>query len=98
MNKLVAILLIAITCFSRGYAQPRILRDFNDSWKFFLGDDSAASKVGYNDRSWRSLNLPHDWSIEGKFSEKNPSGFNEGALPVGVGWYRKTFILPSSYK
>jgi beta-galactosidase len=69
---------------------------FNQDWKFFLGNDSTAFKPGFNDSKWRKLNLPHDWSIEGAFSEKNPSTTNEGALPTGIGWYRKAFVLPAA--
>ncbi|GAA4736229.1 beta-galactosidase GalB [Flavisolibacter ginsenosidimutans] len=63
-----------------------------------MGNDSAANKVSYNDSKWRTLNLPHDWSIEGTFSETYPTTFNQGALPAGIGWYRKTFSLPLSSK
>jgi beta-galactosidase len=40
------------------------------------------------------LNLPHDWSIEGDFTETNPTGGSGGYLPAGIGWYRKSFALP----
>jgi beta-galactosidase len=73
-------------------------QNFNQSWKFFLGDDSTAYKPGFNDTQWRKLNLPHDWSIEGAFDEKATSTTNQGALPTGIGWYRKTFTLPASSK
>src|SRR6185437_3762802 len=43
-------------------------------------------------------NLPHDWSIEGKFSKDNPASPEGGALPGGIGWYRKTFTVPASAK
>lgn len=46
----------------------------------------------YNDADWRKLNLPHDWAIEGEFSKDNPSGTGGGALPGGIGWYRKTLL------
>ena len=68
---------------------------FDKGWKFSLSDDSGYSSPDFNDVSWRSLNLPHDWAIEGNFSEDNPSGTGGGALPGGVGWYRKTFNLPA---
>jgi beta-galactosidase len=78
-------------------AQRGIVK-FNKDWKFFLGDDSAARKIKYDDSKWRTLNLPHDWSIEGAFSEKYPTTFNQGSLPAGIGWYRKTFAIPTSSK
>lgn len=75
---------------------PRRIIDFNRQWKFFSGNDSNAINPGYNDASWRQLNLPHDWSIEGSFSEANPATTQGGALPGGIGWYRKTFVLAAS--
>ena len=71
---------------------------FNKGWRFSLSDSPAMSAPGYDDSSWRSLSLPHDWAIEGKFSKDNPSGTGGGALPGGVGWYRKTFDVPASWK
>lgn len=72
--------------------------EFNNNWKFLLGDDSSAYKYEYIDKNWRKLNLPHDWSIEGEFSANNPAGPGGGALPGGIGWYRKEFKIPSSWK
>ncbi|GAA4206314.1 hypothetical protein GCM10022289_27070 [Pedobacter jeongneungensis] len=71
---------------------------FNKDWKFFLGDDSAAKSPLYNDSKWRKLTLPHDWSIEGKFDEKNPAKPEGGGLPTGIGWYRKEFTAPANFK
>jgi len=73
-------------------------QSFNGRWRFLLGDDSLARYARYDDSKWRKLNLPHDWSIEGAFDEKATSTTNEGALPTGLGWYRKTFTLPASAK
>ncbi len=44
-------------------------------------------------QNWRNLNLPHDWSIEGEFRSDNPATPGGGALPGGIGWYRKSFTL-----
>lgn len=69
--------------------------DFNDDWAFNLGDVPEASSPDFDDSAWRVLELPHDWAVEGDFSIENPSGTGGGALPGGIGWYRKTFV-PSS--
>ena len=50
----------------------------------------------FNDASWRPLHLPHDWAIEGEFSKDAPSGTGSGALPGGIGWYRKHFKTPDA--
>lgn len=77
---------------------PREIINFNKTWKFYLGDTAVAREPDFNDVQWRTLTLPHDWSIEGDFSESNPATPNEGALPAGIGWYRKTFTLPEADK
>lgn len=64
---------------------------FNADWKFNKGDVLHGEKIALNDKAWRTLDLPHDWSIEGPFSEEWASG--TGYLPTGIGWYRKTFTL-----
>ena len=68
---------------------------FNQDWQFHLGDVEGAHLPNFDDSQWRTLNVPHDWSIELPFSETAPAGPGGGALPGGLGWYRKTFT-PSS--
>jgi len=69
---------------------------FDRGWRFHLGDVSGAQEVKFADSRWRTLDLPHDWSIEGVFSEQNPAGVAGGALPGGIGWYRKTFSVSAT--
>lgn len=71
---------------------------FDSGWKFFLGDTAAASSANFDDAAWRSLDLPHDWSIEGKISPKNPTKGAGGYFPAEIGWYRKTFSVPAEWK
>lgn len=65
--------------------------NFNFGWKFQLGDTADASRPDFDDSAWRSLDLPHDWSIEGTPEADNPMGNDGGYYPAGIGWYRKTF-------
>jgi len=51
----------------------RKTESFDNGWKFMLGDDSLARYAKYDDTKWRTLDLPHDWSIDGNFSDKNPT-------------------------
>lgn len=74
--------------------EGRTVSDFNFDWRFMLGDDAAFAAADYDDGDWRELHLPHDWSIEGEFSKDNPSTPGGGALPGGIGWYRKEFATP----
>lgn len=71
---------------------------FDEGWMFFLGNKAEMSQADYNDSQWRKLNLPHDWAIEGDFSASALSGAGGGALPGGIGWYRKHFYLDSNKK
>ncbi|KGO90962.1 sugar-binding domain-containing protein [Flavobacterium subsaxonicum] len=75
------------------------LRDqpFDNNWKFFLADDAKAATSNFTDSSWRDVNLAYDWSIEGNFSPSNPTGNDGGYLPAGIGWYRKTFVIPADW-
>ena len=87
------IMISFMSCMNQ-HKDARISENFNEGWFFKLGDEARASAVDYDDTGWRMLNLPHDWSVEGSFSEKNPATAGGGALPGGIGWYRKTFMLP----
>ncbi|WP_312191842.1 glycoside hydrolase family 2 TIM barrel-domain containing protein [Sphingobacterium sp.] len=71
---------------------------FNFGWKFKLGDDLNAQLNDFDDSNWRTLDLPHDWSIEGNVKFKNPSGNDGGYFPAGIGWYRKSFHVAASQK
>jgi beta-galactosidase len=106
--------LLTPTLFAAETNSPRehLLLDAN--WKFHLGDDwpdalrldKAGTSGGpaaekFNDNSWRTINLPHDWAIELPF-DKN-SDASHGFKPVGpgfpknsIGWYRRTFDLPET--
>lgn len=80
---------------------------FDDGWRFHRGDAPGADRPGFDDSAWRTLDLPHDWSIENQASPdgvKRPGPFDKelsagkvstGWVVGGTGWYRKRFRLPS---
>lgn len=70
---------------------------FNKDWRFQLDSAGDWSQPNETDSTWRKLDLPHDWSIEGKFSAHHPAGYGGGALPGGTGWYRKTFVTENDW-
>ena len=74
-------------------AQARERQCFDKDWRFALGDSAIMAKADFDDSSWRLLDVPHDWAIEGDFYVGNPSGAGGGALPGGIGWYRKSFTV-----
>ena len=69
--------------------------NFDEGWKFYLGTSSTAQNVNFDDSSWKSITLPHDFSISQTFTTSGEA--ESGFLPGGTGWYRKTFTLPESY-
>ena len=87
--------IICLVCVLCGLTtiQARQRQNFDADWLFVLADSVQMAEVNYNDASWRRLDVPHDWAIEGDFYAGNPSGAGGGALPGGIGWYRKHFNL-----
>ena len=77
-------------------AEPRSRDSFDFDWRFTQGDPAGAHEADFGDASWRAVDLPHDWSIEGAYSESEPASGPGGYLPTGIGWYRKGFTVPAS--
>jgi beta-galactosidase len=88
------ILILLISCSVSGQPVGRQVQNFNSGWKFYKGEITDGQKPDLDDSAWRLLDLPHDWSIEGPFSKDNFSC--TAYLPGGIGWYRKTFIVPEN--
>ncbi len=97
MNYLKGIVNVFCLLFLQAGAQHTAKKDFTQDWKFKLDSHAVYSAVKVDDAGWRTLNLPHDWSIEGSFSKNHPATPGGGALPGGVGWYRKTFQIPFTH-
>ena len=99
MKKSVVIIVCLFISFY-GSSQKTIL--FDEGWKFHRGDIEDAQAVNFDDTKWRNIDLPHDWSIEDLPGTESPfnsdvvNGVGVGFTTGGIGWYRKTFILPSS--
>jgi len=99
MAPLKAFILVASLLLFLGITSPAQSRrevPMDADWRFTLGDPVDAEKIKFDDDEWRLLDVPHDWSIEGPFSEKNPAGGAGAFLPAGVGWYRKHFNLSAA--
>jgi len=91
-------LCITMQVFAQSQTQIRSKTKFNNDWKFSLSDNPKFMEPDCDDSIWRNLSLPHDWTIEGAFDEKNPCGASGAFLPGGIGWYRKTFLVNDSLK
>ena len=59
------------------------------------GEAVSYAQSTFDDSQWRSLNLPHDWGVEGPFRQEYPG--ETGKLPWwGIGWYRKHLSVPTA--
>ena len=87
MKKRLIILFAAVIVGMAVQARERV--NFDKGWKFILADKPEMAQADFDDSEWRTLDVPHDWAIEGDFYVGNPSGAGGGALPGGIGWYRK---------
>ena len=72
-----------------------VVMELNQGWRFHYGECEEAWYKGFDDRDFREVMLPHDWSVELPFSKKYSSG--TGYLAGGIGWYRGYFQLPEKY-
>ena len=86
-----AVLLLCVIAHSN--AQEQL---FNEGWQFHKGDIPNGEQNINDTTTWRNVTLPHDWSIEGPFSDEWASA--TGYLPGGIGWYKKTFDVPASWQ
>ena len=95
MKRLLTILgVLLLGCLAARALPSRTILPFDKDWRFVQSDPAGAQAPAFDDRSWRRLDLPHDWSIEGENREDNPGGGSIGYFPTGTGWYRKTFDIP----
>jgi beta-galactosidase len=96
VKKFALAILAALAIASAPAAIARDILPLDDNWRFFKGDAAGAEQPVYDDSQWKSVSLPHDWSIAGPFAQTNLAGGAGAFLPSGVAWYRKHFSLPSN--
>lgn len=65
----------------------RIVYNFNQGWRFHLGDAKGAEATTFNDSKWEVVCAPHTVRLE-------PSEASGGRNYQGVAWYRKRFRMP----
>jgi beta-galactosidase len=80
----------------------RTIIPFDTGWFFHYGDATGANAATFADSGWRTINVPHDWSVEGPsppaspFSQTAATTGRGGYVPSGIAWYRKHFTLPQA--
>lgn len=94
--RIILLLFLLIACWN---GELRQVVELTEGWQFTLSNSEADYSAPAPDvAAWRTLDLPHDWSIESDFSDFFPSTSGGGALPGGVGWYRKEFSIDKSVR
>ncbi|AWG22649.1 glycoside hydrolase family 2 [Flavobacterium faecale] len=90
-------LFVAKNSSAQSVVDKKGVQNFNQNWLFKKDTLQGAEKIAYQDSNWKKINLPHDWAIEGPFSNKNNA--RTGGLPVhGIAWYRKHFVVDNKNK
>ena len=74
----------------------RTIQPLDTEWLFSRTDAPASETTMFDDVNWRTVDVPHDWAIEGGVDKDAPSGRGGGYRPSGVSWYRKRFSLPAT--
>src|SRR5262249_3931949 len=90
---LIGMLLLPGLIKAQGNGKPVL---FNSAWGFHKGDIGPGISGIAAETQWKTVDLPHDWSIEGPFSDEWASA--TGYLPGGIGWYKKTFSGNAAWK
>ena len=91
---LLLIIIFLASCQTNQPTNTKELFDFN--WKFSKGEAIDSENPDFDDTSWQTVDLPHDYSIEGPFSKENSSFSRGGWLPAGKCAYRKSFKVSKS--
>ena len=84
------------TVYVNAYTGEQREINFNDHWRFSLGDTPNAHLPTFNDAKWNEVTLPHDYSVDQTYTSAGEA--ESGFLPGGAGWYRKTFTLDPTWK
>ena len=93
-----SVILGSCTTIAKENDSVRSRTSLDKNWKFIQEDVVNGSNPDYDDKSWRELNVPHDWSIEGEYAENHPAGRAGAYLPTGIGWYRKSLDIKNLSK
>ncbi|MEO9473991.1 MAG: beta-galactosidase GalB [Cyclobacteriaceae bacterium] len=94
VNSLILSIFFVLLISFQSCKQPykRLQEPFNQNWKFKKGEIGSEHTLDFDDADWRTLDLPHDWAIEGPFDQIHDT--RTGGLPVhGTAWYRKQFTI-----
>ena len=66
----------------------RVIYNFNEGWRFCLGDAEHAEAIGFDDSGWPVVCAPHTAQLV-------PAEASGGRNYQGACWYRKFFVVPA---
>ena len=92
-------LIVTIICSANFTAEGQIREvvTLKTNWKFYKGSQVNPTTIEFDESSWESVSIPHDWAITEGFIVDGDG--NTGKLPwKGQGWYRKSLDIPLTYK
>lgn len=87
-----------LLCANSTFADARVVQNLDCGWRFAHGDQASRFYPGFDDSKWRMLDVPHDWSIEGDYSNTNATGVLCAYLPSGIAWYRREIQMPDTWQ
>ncbi len=97
--KTIKTLFVALMTTTMAMAQSnRLETNWNTNWRFNLADNAESKNTTFDDKTWRIVTVPHDWSMESDFKRDNAMGNEGGYLPAGTGWYRKQLNMPKEWE
>jgi beta-galactosidase len=96
--KVLMLCFFSVSVVSAQNLHPREIIPLDSVWHFWLGDNPAAKYPDFDDRNWRTLDLPHDWSIESPINPPPDGEKNGGYFSHGIAWYRKSFLFSDTTK
>ncbi|MFR7529615.1 MAG: hypothetical protein ACLUU0_06415, partial [Anaerostipes hadrus] len=77
--------------------------ELKTGWKYKLVSNKAntsytsteEAKTDFDDSTWKSVTIPHDWSIRNNFNKSSLATYEGGYLDGGDSWYRIPLTIPT---
>jgi beta-galactosidase len=91
-----SVVLALVAATAQAQTPARRTTSFDTDWRFIQQDVPGAEQAAFSDAAWKTVTLPHDWSIAGAYDREATTSRGGGYLPGGVGWYRKQFTVPAA--
>jgi beta-galactosidase len=105
---IIVFLMLSAKLFSQTPGDSSRTMSFDENWLFAKGNISGAEQPAFDVSGWRTLDLPHDWSIEdlpnqtpdtvvGPFSRNSIGKAATGFTVGGTAWYIKKFTTAETW-